>query len=134
MKKIKYLLIPVFCFILAINSFALTTNTGTYEFEDQNAVVIFDESSVLSADKQELIANRLVYGAPEDSGIQTYSWCWLTGHDLITETVTVLYHKDREISPRCRQEIYQCDTCTKCDYMSEERLIVSSYITCCPED
>ena len=129
-KHLKYFLIPVFCFILAINSFATSFEANTYEFSDEATTVVFEENSVWSAEEQQEIAAWLVYGAPD---IQTYAWCWLTGHDYVTETITLTKHKAAPTVPRCLEQVYQVSTCSKCDKMTEE-LIYTTYIFCCSED
>ena len=133
MKKLKLLMIPFLCILLSVNTLALSAGGGTYEFADQNKVVTFDESSTLSAEQQQMVAERLVYGAPEDDGVSTYAWCWLTGHDYQYDVVAVITHKKSAYSPRCYQENYEVETCTKCDHMSEE-LLGGVYIICCPEE
>ena len=133
MKKIKFLIVPLFCIIFSVNLLAHTAGGGTYEFVDEDKVVIFEENSALTEDEQQFVAERLVYGSPEDSGIQTYAWCWLTGHNFVYDTVTVVTHKKKAESPRCYEEIYNVETCTKCDHLEEE-LIGFGYIVCCPEE
>lgn len=133
MKKLKLLMIPFLVILLSMNTLALNTGGGTYDFADENKVVAFEETSTLSAEQQQMVAERLVYGATEDDGVSTYAWCWLTGHDLTYDTVLVITHKKSAYSPRCYEETYHVETCTKCDHMSEE-LVGGVYIVCCPED
>ena len=130
MKKIKFIMIPLLCMILAVNIIAHTTSGSTYEFEDQNKIVAFENDCTLTEDEQQTVAERLVYGSPEDSGIQTYAWCWLTGHDLSYNGVSVITHKKSATQPRCYEEVYNVATCSKCDYMDEE-LLAAAYIICC---
>lgn len=133
MKKNKFLLIPLLCMILAVNTMAHTAGSGVFEFTDENKIVTFDENCTLTEDEQIAVAERLVFGAPEDTGIQTYAWCWLTGHDLSYNGVSVITHKKRAASPRCLEETYEVATCSKCDYM-DEVLLTEVYIVCCPEE
>lgn len=133
MRKMKILLIPFFCILFAINGFALTADDNVYEFEAEDIVVKFEEDNDLSASQKQRIADYLVYGGISDSGAQTYAWCWLTGHDLTTHVVSVIRHKHSTLSPRCLEELYLVDTCSKCDYIKEE-LQGGAYIYCCPED
>lgn len=133
MKKLKLLMIPFLVILLSMNTLALNIGGGTYEFADENKVVSFEETSMLSVEQQQMVAERLVYGAPEDDGVSTYAWCWLTGHDLTYDTVLVITHKVYPDSPRCYEETYHVETCTKCDHMSEE-LVGGVYIVCCPEE
>ena len=80
-----------------------------------------------------MIAERLVYGAAEDDGTSTYAWCWLIGHNYTYGAVSVITHKKALYHPRCYQQTYNVETCTRCDHMSEEYL-GAVYIVCCPED
>ncbi len=129
MKKIKFIIVPLLCMILSVNIIAHTAG-GVYEFEDENKIVTFEDDCTLTANEQQAVAERLVYGSPEDSGIHTYSWCWLTGHDLSHNMVGVITHKVRTAQPRCLKETYDVATCSKCDYM-EEDLLTTVYIICC---
>lgn len=133
MKKFKFLMIPFLCILLIVTTLAHASSVGVYEFADEGKVVTFSEDSTLTEEQQQLVAERLVYGSPEDSGIQTYAWCWLTGHDYTYDTVLVITHKKRAASPRCYRETYNVETCTKCDHMSEE-LLGGVYIVCCDEE
>ncbi len=133
MKKFRLLIMPLLIVMLSVNVLALTASNGVYEFADGNKVVTFAENSALTAERQQMVAERLAYGAPEDDGVSTYAWCWLTGHDYTYDVVLVTTHKKSAYSPRCYEETYNVETCTKCDHMSEE-LVGGVYIICCPED
>lgn len=133
MKKLKFLIIPLLFIMLSVNILALTSSTGVVEFAEENKVVSFDENTTLTEEKQQMVAERLVYGAPEEDGASTYAWCWLTGHDYTYDVVFVITHKVYPDSPRCYKETYNVETCTKCDHMSEE-LVGGVYIICCPEE
>lgn len=126
MKKIKMLIIPILCAMFIVSTMAYSSSNGTYEY-DNNVVVTFSENSQLTAEQQQLIADKLVYG---DSGIQTYAWCWLTGHELTYDMVTVVTHKKSATQPRCYEEAYKVASCANCDY-TEQELISATYIICC---
>ena len=130
MKKIRLIMIPVLCIILAVNIMAYTAGGGVYEFPDEDKVVTFENNCTLTEDEQLTVAERLIYGSPEDPDVQTYSWCWLTGHDLTNNMVSVVTHQARATQPRCYRETYNVATCSNCDYM-EEDLLTSVYIVCC---
>ena len=131
MKKLRLLIIPILAVLLSVNVLALSSNGNTFVFDDK--VVTFEATSTLTAEKQQMVEERIVYGAPEDDGVSTYAWCWLTGHDYEYNTVSVITHKKSAYSPRCYMENYNVETCTKCDHMSEE-YIGAVYIVCCPEE
>lgn len=129
MKKVLTLILGI---VLAVNCTAFTAGDSTYDYvvNDTAITIVFDFDSALTADKQEQIAHHMVYG---DDGASTYAWCWLTGHTIVTENVTEIQHKVRDLSPRCIQRIYSVETCTKCDHL-EETLIAENLIACCPQD
>jgi len=129
MKKILPIIL---CAILAINCTALTLGNNTYDYviEDTHITIEFANNSAFSAEKQQQIADQMVYG---DDGASTYAWCWLTGHDYVTEGVTEIQHKARTLSPRCIERFYTVETCTKCDHF-EETLVSEVLIACCPEE
>jgi len=129
MKKILPILL---CAILAINCSAISIGDGSYDYiiDDTQITVEFASDSALSAEKQQQIADHMLYG---DDGASTYAWCWLTGHNYVTEAVYVIEHKVYADSPRCVKSTYAVETCTKCDHL-EETLVSSVYIVCCPEE
>ena len=134
MKKLKLLIIPILIIALSVNILASeNTNKGVFEFEFENKVVVFEKNDTLTENEMMTIAEWLVNGAPEDDGASTYAWCWLTGHDYVYNMVSVITHKYSATSPRCLEEVYNIETCTKCDHFQEEYL-GSSYIVCCPEE
>lgn len=134
MKKLKLLIIPVLILALSLNVMASgNTSNGVFEFEFENQIVVFDENCTLTESKKQTIAGWLINGAPEDDGASTYAWCWLTGHDYVYNAVSVITHKSKALSPRCLEEIYKIETCTKCDHFKEE-LLNAVYIVCCPEE
>lgn len=126
-KFLSFILVML-CLTLAVAASEL--NGSTIVYPDEGITVQFEENSSLSAEMKQAIADSIVF----DTSIpQTYSLCWLTGHNTTTETMTVTYHKVDEYDPRCILDIYHITTCSKCDYYVEE-LSSSGYISCCPED
>lgn len=128
----KRILTLVLCAVLAINCTAFSIGDSTYNYviNDTEITIEFAADSTLSADKQEQIAYHMAHG---DDGASTYAWCWLTGHDIVVENVTLTEHKVYDLTPRCLRRIYSVETCTKCDHI-EETLISQARIACCPEE
>ncbi|MBQ7923537.1 MAG: hypothetical protein IJ325_13345 [Clostridia bacterium] len=128
----KKLLTILLCAVLAINCSALSVVNSKYDYtnDNTNITIEFASDSALSAEKQQQIADYMVYG---DDGASTYAWCWLTGHDYVYETVLAIEHKVSDLSPRCMRRSYSVETCTKCDHI-EETLISQTLIACCPEE
>lgn len=134
MKTIKIMIAFVLCVAFSISFSANTVQTSEFFYENEETTVIFSTDSILSTDKKQIIADKLVYGNDTaENNVSTYSWCWLTGHDLINETVSVIEHKVRTTVPRCDRKTYEVESCTKCDYV-QETLISSIQYTCCPVD
>lgn len=114
-----------------------TADIGEYIYSYGDVSIIFDADTSLDGETRQAIADRLAFNdnlkdVTIDEEASTYSWCWLTGHDKQTESVTRVTHKARAASPRCKYETYSVVICTKCDYYTEE-LVLSDYITCCAE-
>lgn len=134
MKTLKLLIIPILILALSLNVMASgNIRNGVFEFEFDNKVVTFEESTTLTEAEMQTIAEWLVNGTPEDDGASTYAWCWLTGHDYKYDMVSVITHKVYPDSPRCYEETYEIETCSKCDHFKEE-LLTAVYIVCCPEE
>ncbi|MBR7184553.1 MAG: hypothetical protein IKD37_02980 [Clostridia bacterium] len=126
--KIMSFILVMLCFTLAIVASEL--NGPIIVYPDEGITVRFEENTSLSSAEMQAIADSIVHDSPIP---QTYAFCWLLGHDKITETVTATHHKVDTYDPRCLLEIYLITTCSRCDYYSEE-FDSSGYISCCPED
>lgn len=116
---------------MIIPCFASSANPEFF-FSEEDVTIVFSEDSELSYEKQQFIADKLVNGYVEPE-VSTYSWCWLTGHDKVSESVSVITHKLNDKNPRCMRETYEVTTCTKCDYYNQD-LVSTIYIFCCPEN
>ena len=113
--------------------FVTGANITEFYYEDEDITVTFDSNTDLSYEQKQAIADKIVYGSSNDEQISTYSWCWLVGHDIVSDTVIAIEHKVDQYEPRCIKRVYAVDMCTACDYM-EETLISTTYVFCCPED
>lgn len=134
MKKIFGIAIAVILVAsLTITCFAGTVNTIVFEYEEMNSTVIFGEDSSYSDTEKKYIADILVYGTSNQPTVQPRAWCWLTGHELTTEYVTVITHKVYTTAPRCVKERYKVVTCDNCDH-EEMTLVSTTIISCCPVD
>ena len=123
----------IFVILICVLSFVVSAtdvNPYIYEYFEQNLTIEFAENTTFSQNDRQRIADAIAYG---DSMSQTYSLCWLLGHDEYVETVSAVYHKSSEYDQRCQLEIYDVTKCTNCDYVSPI-LIDSRYIPCCPPD
>lgn len=125
---------------LALTLFALSATLLTSATEIPIVVITTDdaeytvefENTNLSEEQREAIAHNLVFG--EDDTVQTYGlMCTLFGHNTEENKVSVITHKVKTTSPRCKRETYNVTICTRCDYQEQE-LTSTSYIVCCPID
>lgn len=131
MKK----LLAGFILLTTIVAFGLTAyandvSRNTYYYEELQIEVRFDENNSLSEEQKQKISEILAYDLTPP---ETRAWCWLTGHDKVIHTVTVITHKARTLAPRCLDSTYNVTTCNNCDYYYEE-LVGQQYIFCCPTE
>jgi len=133
MKKNITVIISIICFLITNTVFSTTASISDFYYENEDTTVIFDTETGLSYEQKQMIADKIVYGDSNDDQISTYRWCWLVGHDKVSNIVTTIEHKVEETVPRCIKRVYDVETCTACDYIEEE-LISTTYIFCCPED
>ncbi len=133
MKKI----ISVF---IALTLFALSATVITSASENPTVVITTDEAEYtvefentnLFEEQRADIAHNLVFG--KDDNARTYGlMCTLFGHKTEENMISVITHKVRSSSPRCKREMYAVTICTRCDYQEQE-LTSTSYIVCCPID
>ena len=133
MKKIVSVFMAL---ILCVLSAALITSATEIPIvvittDDAEYTVEFENTN-LSEEQREAIAHNLVFG--EDDTVQTYGlMCTLFGHNTEENKVSVITHKVKTTSPRCKRESYLVTICTRCDYQEQE-LTSTSYIVCCPID
>lgn len=129
-RLIKMISVCIALLSLTLTISAINESAPIIFYPEEDITVEFDVNTSISVEKRQMIADTIVLDTPI---IQSRAWCWLTGHDKTTETVTATYHKVDELDPRCLLEIYLVTTCSKCDFYEEE-LDSTGYITCCPEE
>ena len=119
------LLISTFSF----TAFAEDKESYTYEFE--NVTVTFDETNTFDNATRETVAYKLVNG---DEGATTYGFlCALLNHDYEEASVTTVTHCVEPDQPRCLEEYFIVQVCSRCEDTVVER-IGYGYIICCPND
>lgn len=133
MKSFKILLATILLVVFSTTCFASVANNIEYYYENENITITFNSATQIPQEKQQIIADKLALGISIDSEISTYRWCWLLGHDLITEVVTATEHKVYEEAPRCILRCYEIETCSGCDYYKETLLSTTDQY-CCPEE
>ena len=134
MKIAKTMLAIICCIAFSLSFSANVISESEIYYQEEDLTVFFEDNSALSAEQKQFIADKIVSGSPiVDDEVSTYAWCWLTGHDIISEIVYAVEHKVRSESPRCYKKTYNVESCEKCDYMEYE-LISEIYHVCCPEE
>ena len=129
----KAFIITILLLVFSINGIAANDTETMIDYADCNVTVVFDSSIPVSSDVQQRIAEYLVYGtvSASESSVQPRAFCWLTGHDYVTSTVSTIEHEVYATAPRCVESLYEVTTCSKCDYM-ESTCLSSISIYCCP--
>lgn len=118
----------VLVYAMCFASFAVSAQY-TYEFE--NITVIFDTNTVLDEHERMIVAEHLAHG---EETVTTYGlWCTLFGHSYEEHSATKITHCVRTTNPRCLEEEYLVQVCTRCENTVTESL-GGVYITCCPEE
>lgn len=129
MKKIIALIlvvVSVFC-VMSISAYAEDANENTV------TVTVNDVEFIFDADTSEDFRNKAIahYFNHDNDGAETYGLtCTLFGHKIQSSVVTTITHKVLSTSPRCLQERYNTETCSRCDY-TNATLLGSTYIVCC---
>ncbi len=129
MKKIIALVLVVvslFC-VMSISVCAQDTSANTVTVTVNETVFVF------TADTSEEFRSKVIshYFNHDDENTAAYGlMCTLFGHKLESSVVTAITHKAKATSPRCLQETYNVEACTRCDY-TNPILLGSTYIVCC---
>lgn len=133
MKKIISVLMAITLFAMSATLISSASEKAIIVITTTDAEYTVEfESTTLSEEQRQSIANNLVFG--KDDCIQTYGLsCILFGHNTEENKVSVITHKVRSSSPRCKRDTYVVTTCTKCDYQDQEHS-GTSYIACCPTE
>ena len=78
-----------------------------------------------------MVAEHLIHGEKDAT---TYGlWCTLFGHSYESHMASKITHCVYDTAPRCLEENYEVQVCTRCEDTVSE-LISSYYIFCCPEE
>lgn len=129
MKKIIALVLVVVSLfsVMSISAYAEDTN------ENAVTITINDIEFVFDADTSEEFRNKAIahYFNHNDNSTSTYGLtCTLFGHKLESSVITAITHKAKATDPRCLQETYNVETCSRCDY-TNSTLLDATYISCC---
>ena len=128
MKKIIALL------LVLISVFSVISIPAYAESPEENTIVTVNETDFIFSEtvsdefRAKFIAN---YFNTETDDSTTYGLtCTLLGHKLESSYVTTITHKVNSSDPRCKQNRYLSEACTRCDY-TNSTLVTTSFISCC---
>lgn len=129
MKKIIALILVVVSLfsVMSISVYAEDTNENTVIVTVNETEFIFD------ANTSEEFRNKAIayYFNHNNEDATSYGLtCTLFGHKLESSVITTITHKAKATDPRCLEETYDTEACTRCDYTNAV-LISSTYISCC---
>ena len=87
MRKMKRnIIISIVCLMILSTVFITAAHSSEFYYEDEDITVRFESDTELSYEQKQAIADKMVYGSSNDEQISTYSWCWLVGHDIVSDT------------------------------------------------
>ena len=130
MKK-NILTIMIAMLLVCATCFTSAAVSAQYTYEFENITVIFDEDITLDEQQKAAIAEHLVHG---DEDVTTYGlWCTLFGHSYETHMAKKITHCVYDTNPRCLEEIYEVQVCTRCEN-TVSTVVARSYISCCAEE
>lgn len=127
MKKIIALILV---FVFAFSTMSITAYA---EESKENTVTVNEVEFVFDADTTEDFRSKFIahYFSHGDEDAATYGLiCTLFGHKIESTVSSVITHKVKSTDPRCLQERYNVETCSRCDYINKT-LLSSYYISCC---
>lgn len=121
--------------LVLISIFSVISISAYAETPEMNAVVVtVDETDfIFSAATSEEFRSKFIadYINPAADDAAAYGLtCTLFGHKLDSSYVTTVTHKVSSSDPRCLQNRYFCEACTRCDY-TNSTLVDTVYISCC---
>lgn len=129
MKKIIALILAVvFVFsAMSITAYAEEASENTVTVTVNDVEFVFDADTTEDF-RSKFIAHYFSHGEEEAA---TYGLtCTLFGHKLESSVTVAITHKARSTDPRCLQEKFNTEVCTRCDY-TNSTLISNLYISCC---
>lgn len=129
MKKIIALILVVVSLfsVMSISAYAESIEENTISIAINDTVFVFD---VNTSEEFRIKAIAHYFNHDDDNTASYGLTCTLFGHKLESSVITTITHKVRTTSPKCLEETYDTEACTRCDY-ANATLIGSEYIVCC---
>lgn len=128
MKKIVSLvLIVVSLFsVLSISVYGENVNENEVTVTVDGTEFIFDANT-----SEEFRDKAINHYFNHDDGAAPYGLiCTLFGHKIESSVIIAVKHNVRATSPKCLEETYNVETCSRCDYVNST-LLGATYIVCC---
>lgn len=127
--KIKNLFTTLLVFTLLTCTFVIPTSAKTNTNNNNVEIIINGD---VSEETKAKIERYFATGEPAtDESISNYGLtCTLFGHKLENTVIETITHKVRATSPRCKEQTYLYEACTRCDYETST-LVDTEYISCC---
>lgn len=134
MKKIMALVMVVVSLfsVMSMSVYAEDTSENTV------TVIVNEVEFIFDADTTEEFRNKFIADYfnednedNEDSSAYGLT-CTLFGHKYEESIVIAIIHKDKATDPRCLQQTYKMEACTRCIY-AQKTLMSQTYISCCEE-
>lgn len=129
MKKIIALILVVVSLfsVMSISVYADNTNENTVTVTVNKVTFVFDANTTEEI-RDEFITH---YFNHNDDSAATYGLtCTLLGHKLETSYVMAITHEAKATDPRCLEETFEMQACSRCDYFTRS-LVSATYISCC---
>jgi len=124
----KRLIAIVLSVLLSIFSSCFIYSLGIHE--NKEMTIIFNVNSTFSESEKKVISEKLrgrsIGGGEQPNNII----CNIFGHSYTEELVTAITHKVYPTQPRCKEEVFKVNVCTRCSDTQTE-LISDRYIVCC---
>lgn len=129
MKKIIALIMVIVSLfsVMSISVYAEDSNENTVTVTVNDVEFVF-EANTTEDFRNKAIAHYFNHG--DDGAVAFGLTCTLFGHKIESSVVTTITHKAKATDPRCLQERYNTETCSRCDY-TNATLLSSIYISCC---
>lgn len=127
--KIKNLFAILLALTLLTVTFVMPVSAKNETNSNNDIEIIINDD--VSEETKAKIERHFATGIPvEDDGASYGITCTLLGHKTKISSVSVVTHKVRATSPRCKKETYNYEECTRCEY-NDSTLIATEYIICC---
>ena len=128
----KFILFTAVFYLIFSLSFSISAQdllADGYTYDVDGKTFYFSADTPFSEEQRAKIINIHINGASPVS--TTYGLlCTLFGHSYETDIYTTITHCVNTTQPRCLEETFSANQCTRCDH-TEKKLTNQKYIVCC---